>query len=252
MWLRGAAGEPGYLTGKDAEAAACDAVAEPVVTGHADMRVVDKIIAPGAGRGRPHPGRRRPRPGRPDGDGGGGAGPDDSHHRPGVSPRRRSPRRVPRPQPRPPAVHPRRDAGAALRHRPAGHQLRLRPGRHRRLAAHHPARPPVQHPVAAAGHRLLRLHPGQHPPRRPAPRPRLRLAPLRKARRLVRRAPPAAQGDGGKTAVSDCVLLCQFHHDICIHRRGWRLILHPDGTTTAYGPDGQVLHSHSPPTTRAG
>jgi hypothetical protein len=45
VWLRGKAGEPGYLTGKDAEAAACDAVAEPVVTGHADMRVVDKIIA---------------------------------------------------------------------------------------------------------------------------------------------------------------------------------------------------------------
>jgi len=48
------------------------------------------------------------------------------------------------------------------------------------------------------------------------------------------------------------VLLCQFHHDICIHRRGWRLVLHPDGTTTAYGPDGQVLHSHSPPTRRGG
>jgi Domain of unknown function (DUF222) len=32
VWLRGSAGEPGYLTGKDAEAAACDAVAEPVVT----------------------------------------------------------------------------------------------------------------------------------------------------------------------------------------------------------------------------
>src|SRR6202012_4848832 len=44
-WLRGTAGEPGYLTGKDAEAAACDAGAEPVVTGHADMGVVDKIIA---------------------------------------------------------------------------------------------------------------------------------------------------------------------------------------------------------------
>ena len=58
--------------------------------------------------------------------------------------------------------------------------------------------------------------------------------------------------DGGKTSVSDCVLLCQFHHDVCIHRRGWRLVLHPDGTTTAYGPDGQVLHSHSPPTLRAG
>src|SRR5580704_17631747 len=45
VWLRGAAGEPGYMTGKDAEAAACDAVGVPVVTGHADMRVVDKIIA---------------------------------------------------------------------------------------------------------------------------------------------------------------------------------------------------------------
>ena len=30
------------------------------------------------------------------------------------------------------------------------------------------------------------------------------------------------------------------------------LVLHPDGTTTAYGLDGQVLHSHSPPTLRAG
>ena len=38
-------GEPGYLLGKDAEAAACDARTTPVVTGHADMRVVDKIIA---------------------------------------------------------------------------------------------------------------------------------------------------------------------------------------------------------------
>jgi hypothetical protein len=60
------------------------------------------------------------------------------------------------------------------------------------------------------------------------------------------------KADGGKTSVGNCVLLCQFHHDICIHRRGWRLVLHPDGATTAYGPAGQVLHSHSPPTLRAG
>ena len=60
------------------------------------------------------------------------------------------------------------------------------------------------------------------------------------------------KADGGTTSVTNCVLLCQFHHDVCIHRLGWRLVLHPDGTTTAYGPDGQVLHSHSPPTLRAG
>jgi hypothetical protein len=61
------------------------------------------------------------------------------------------------------------------------------------------------------------------------------------------------QADGGETSVANCALVCQFHHDVCIHRRGWRLTLHPDGTTEARSPDGQrVLRSHAPPTTRAG
>ena len=56
------------------------------------------------------------------------------------------------------------------------------------------------------------------------------------------------KADGGKTSAKDCVLLCFFHHQICIHRWGWTLVLNPDGTTTAWNPDKtKVLHSHGPP-----
>jgi len=54
--------------------------------------------------------------------------------------------------------------------------------------------------------------------------------------------------DGGETSVANCALVCQFHHDVCIHRRGWQLTLHPDGTTEARSPDGRhVLRSRPPP-----
>jgi Domain of unknown function (DUF222) len=53
---------------------------------------------------------------------------------------------------------------------------------------------------------------------------------------------------GGKTSTNDCVLLCQYHHDICIHREGWDFELLPDGSTRARSPDGKtVLRSHGPP-----
>jgi hypothetical protein len=56
------------------------------------------------------------------------------------------------------------------------------------------------------------------------------------------------KANGGKTSVKDCVLLCTFHHQIVIHRRGWTLVLNPDGTTTAWNKDKtKVLHSHGPP-----
>jgi len=57
---------------------------------------------------------------------------------------------------------------------------------------------------------------------------------------------------GGATVLPNLVPLCSFHHLTVIHRWGWTLRLHPDGTTTATSPDGRrTLHSHGPPTQAA-
>jgi hypothetical protein len=55
------------------------------------------------------------------------------------------------------------------------------------------------------------------------------------------------RAEGGPTALRNLVPLCSFHHKIVIHRWGWTLTLHPDGTTTATSPHGRTLHSHGPP-----
>jgi hypothetical protein len=267
VWLRGTAGEPGYLTGKDAEAAACDAVAVPVVTGHADMRVVDKIIALAlAAAGITLDGDPAPAADGEDGDPD-GTGPDDGDcdgagdsgdghrawgnagHARGADAARAASRARSRARQR---FTP--DAAQALRYAIA------------RLAIDF-----VSGPAGLAGWlRTTLLSPPYNTPSLPLDigysdsiPASIRRAVLLRDRGCAwpRCGRPAAWCDvhhlqhkknAGKTAVSQCVLLCQFHHDVCIHRRGWRLVLHPDGTTTAYGPDGQVLHSHSPPTPRAG
>jgi Domain of unknown function (DUF222) len=55
---------------------------------------------------------------------------------------------------------------------------------------------------------------------------------------------------GGKTSSTDCLMLCQFHHDVCVHRMGWEIELLPDGSTRATSPDGTtILRSHGPPPT---
>jgi hypothetical protein len=43
-WLRARAGQHGYLSGKDAEAIACDALLVPVVTGSPDWTVISQMI----------------------------------------------------------------------------------------------------------------------------------------------------------------------------------------------------------------
>src|SRR6202167_4719158 len=53
---------------------------------------------------------------------------------------------------------------------------------------------------------------------------------------------------GGPTCLTNMILLCTFHHLIAVHRWGWGLVLHPDGTVIATSPDGEkTLHSHGPP-----
>jgi hypothetical protein len=48
------------------------------------------------------------------------------------------------------------------------------------------------------------------------------------------------------------VPLCTFHHLVAVHRWGWTLARHADGTTTALSPDGKrTLHSHGPPRIQA-
>ena len=57
---------------------------------------------------------------------------------------------------------------------------------------------------------------------------------------------PRAQG--GATSLTNLMLLCTFHHLVAVHRWGWGIVLHPDGTVTATSPDGdKTLHSHGPP-----
>ena len=207
-WLRARLGEegPGYLTGKDAETAACDAQTVPVVTGRADLAVIDKIIAvslAAAGRGIP----------------------EAMSSLTG-------------------------EAAWALRYSiarlaidfvsgPGGIASTLRTG----LLA-----PPYTTPS-------LPLDIGWADSIPPAIRRAVLLRDRHCAWPGCRRRPVYCdvhhiqhKKDGGETSVRSCVLLCGFHHDVCIHRRGWQIILHPDGTTEARSPDGtQVLRSHAPP-----
>ncbi len=56
------------------------------------------------------------------------------------------------------------------------------------------------------------------------------------------------RSEGGPTKLTNLLNLCSFHHLIAIHRWGWGITLHPDGSVTATSPDGtRVLHDHGPP-----
>jgi Domain of unknown function (DUF222)/HNH endonuclease len=223
VWIRALLGEGGYLSGKDAEAAACDAMIVPVVAGVMNGAVLDQMIGLVLGAfGHRPPGERSP-------------GPDRGAHHDQIEALSLTRNAL-------------QDALARLAidlvSGPAGVASILRRG-----LLEHPWNPPslpldigYAKTIPASIRRAVHW------------RDRYQCAWPRCGR-------PAAwsdvhhikhKKDGGETSVDSCITLCHFHHDICIHRWGWRIVRNPDGTVSVYGPDGQVQHSHSPPTIGAG
>jgi hypothetical protein len=209
-WLRarlGEHGDPGtaYLTGKDAEVAACDALIVPVVTGHGDMTVIDKIIVLASAN--PGPARLSPQ-----------------------------------------AWQAHRHAIARLAvdfvSGPAGLASALRTG----LLEHPYSTPSLPLDIGYAdsipGHIrravILRDRHCAWPGGCDRPAAASDVHHIRHKR------------DGGETSLHNLALFCEFHHETCIHRWGWQVTLHPDGTMEARSPDGkQILRSHPPPPRRA-
>jgi len=211
-WLRARAGEHGYLSGRDAQAAACDALIVPVVTGSPDWAVIGQMITLIA-----------------DAYAHADAADDPSG----------------RPQPLPP------EAWEALQYALA------------RLAIQFVSGPGA---LASALRRTLLDKPLNtksaildigYSDTIPEP---IRRAVIARDKGCAwpggcNRRPAHCdvhhvkhKKHGGKTSTADCVMLCQYHHDICIHRDGWDIELLPDGSTRATSPDKQtILRSHAPP-----
>jgi hypothetical protein len=221
-WLRARAGQHGYLSGKDAEAIACDALIVPIVTGSPDWAVISEMIGLVAGayghprqpeQDGPHPGSQPLPPLSPEAwevlqyalarlaiDFVSGPGAISSALRRGL-------------------------LGAPLNTKSVpldiGYSDTIPESIRRAVIARD------KHCAWSGGC-----------DRRPA---------VSDVHHITHRK------DGGPTSVKDCALLCKYHHQICIHRLGWTFELLPDGSTRATSPDGKtILRSHPPPPPQPG
>jgi hypothetical protein len=223
-WLRARAGQPGYLAGKDAEVIACDALIVPVVTGSPDWNVIAQMITLVT---HAHGHARDAGPGR--------AG---DAVQPGDSAQPLWPRSLP-PQEQEALLYGLAKlaidfvsgpggVASALRRTLLGAQLN---GKSVPLDVGY-----SDHIPAAIRHAVV-----QRDKHCAWPAGCDRPAAVSDVHHITHKK------DGGPTSVKDCVLLCNYHHDICIHRWGWKIELLPDGSVRATGPQGQVIQSHSPP-----
>ncbi|MGH3211062.1 MAG: DUF222 domain-containing protein [Trebonia sp.] len=270
-WLRAFLGEDGYLTGKDAEAAACDAHTVPVVTGTVNPAVIDQMINLARTAGEAIDLARTA--GEPDAEADAEAAPEAEASATDATDRSADELVGPG---QPPDATPGGENGSGAAGRPGPGAYRPGPPSPEawRALRHAMARLAIDlvsgpHGIAA----ILRQGLLDQPYNTPSlpldigysdsiPWHIRRAVTLRDKNCAWPRCDrPAAycdvhhlrhRQDGGETALGNLVLLCQYHHDVCVHRRGWQLTLHSDGTTQARSPDGkQTLYSHAPPTQNA-
>ena len=231
-WAAARACQPGWLTGPDADAALCDATVVPVVTGHVDWAALDQLTETflfthgighhaGSGSGQPaEPGQHAE-----SGQLGGRAGPGGGS---------------PSPVARDRLARALLGLAADTLSGPGGLAARLRAildgkpltsvslpldigAATEIIPAHLRRAVTARHPCCA--------FPGCDQP-----------ASVCDIHHIVPRS------RGGPTSLPNLVPLCAFHHLTAIHRWGWTLTLHSDGTATATSPDRtRTLHSHGPP-----
>jgi hypothetical protein len=226
-WLRARAGQPGYLAGKDAEAIACDALIVPIVTGAPDWAVITQMITL-VTDAHAHCGGLDQPPGE--------AGEIVQPHEPDTPLWLRS---LP-PQEREALLYGLARLAIDFVSGPGGIASALRRsllgaplnGKSAILDVGYSDQIPaaIRHAVIARDKHCA--WPGG------CDRP----AAVSDVHHITHKK------DGGPTSVNDCMLACNYHHDICIHRWGWKIQRLPDGTLRATGPQGQVIQSHPPPT----
>jgi hypothetical protein len=54
------------------------------------------------------------------------------------------------------------------------------------------------------------------------------------------------RAQGGETSLENLRLMCLVHHHHFIHRLGWKIVVHPDGSSDAISPRGRVIRGHGP------